>query len=386
MTQKNLLVIGTMLFTVMFLVLIIPSVSALGLAGQKIGPIDYKPGFSMTNHYSIIGTDKPVEVSVDGGGVFQALSVSEIINNEFDLIINFPADQYVPPGSYFIGLTVKEVAPPEEGISSQVAVSKNIEVIVYSYDKDIQASLSAPNINQGKNITFNMGVQSMGYPNIDEVYARINILNSSRNKVGMVETERKPLAGLESLGFSPSYDSHLFPSGNYYGEALVFYDGKYKTANTTFLIGVMDLVLHNYTSELYPGFNEFEMTVSNGWGNGLRNVYAKLLMNDAEIVQTPSIDLSPWQQGLLKAIVNIEKEPGMYNATLQLHFEGEQKEVPIQLTVLALVQSPAPRAIEKELQIAKVFTFIPAIISAVIILIVISIYLLRRKRKTGNEI
>jgi len=371
---------------VLFLIFIIPSVSALGLAGQKIGPIDYKPGFSMTNHYSIIGTDKPVEVSVDGGGVFQALSVTELINNEFDLVINFPADQYVPPGSYFIGLTVKEVAPPEEGISSQVAVSKNIEVIVYSYDKDIQASLSAPNINQGRNITFQLGVQSMGYPNIDEVYARINILNSSRNKVGMVETDRKTLPGLGSLSFTPFYDSHLFPSGNYYGEALVFYDGKYKTANTTFLIGIMDLILHNYTYELYPGFNEFEITISNGWGNGLQNVYAKLFIDDQEIVQTPSIDLSPWQQGSLKAIVNIEKEPGIYNATLQLYFEGEHKEVPIQLTVLAPLQPPAPREIEKELQIAKVFTFIPAVISTIIILIVISIYLLRRKRKTGNEI
>ena len=103
-------------------------------------------------------------------------------------------------------------------------------------------------------------------------------------------------------------------------------------------------------------------------------------------MQTPSIDLSPWQQGSLKAIVNIEKEPGTYNATLQLYFEGEQKEVPIQLTVLAPIQPPAPLEMEKELQIAKVFTFIPAVISTIIILIVISIYLLRRKRKTGNEI
>lgn len=370
---------------VIFLVFIIPSVSALGLSGQKIGPIDYKPGFSTTNHYSIIGTDKPIEVLVDGG-ILPGISVSEVINNEFDLIINFPTDQYVPPGSYRFGLTVKEISPIEAGISSQVAVSKNIEVIVYSYDKDIQASLSAPNINQGRNITFQLGVQSMGYPNIDEVYARINILNSSRNKVGMIETDRKPLPGLGSLAFTPSYDSHLFPSGNYYAEALVFYDGKYKTANTTFLIGVMDLVLNNYTHELHLGFNEFEMTVTNGWGNGLQNVYAKLFMEDTEIVQTPSIDLSPWEQGVLKAIVNIGQDPGRYNATLQLYFEGESKEIPIQLTVLAPVQPPPPQQIEKELQIAKVFTFIPAIISAVIILIVISIYLLKKKRKAGSEI
>lgn len=379
MMQRSSLIIAA----VILLVLSIPSISALGLAGPKLGTITYQPGFSMTNHYSIIGTDKPIEVSADGG-ILPGISVSEVLDNEFDLIINFPENYYVPPGSYIIGLTVKEVSPPEAGISSQVAVSKNIEVIVYSYDKDIQASLYAPNINQGKNITFQLGVQSRGYPNIDEVYARINLFNSTRHKLGSVETERKPLPGLESLSFAPSYDTQLFPSGEYYAEALVFYDGKYKVANATFLIGIMDLILNNYTAEFYPGFNEFEIVVTNGWGNGLRNVYAKLFIESQEIVQTPSIDLGPWEQGRLKAIVNIELQPGRYGALMHLYFESESKEVPVLLRVLPPVQLPAPLEIEKELQIAKVSVFIPAVLSAVIILLIISIYLLRKRRKENE--
>ncbi len=368
---------------IILLVFIIPSVSALGLAGQKLGTITYKPGFSMTNHYSIIGTDKPIEVSADGG-ILPGIAVSEVIDNEFDLIINFPEDRYVPPGSYSFAITVKEASPPEAGISTQVAVSKNVEVIVYSYDKDIQASLYAPNINQGRNVTFQLGVQSMGYPDIEEVYAKINLFNSSRNKLGSVETERKPLLGLESVGFTPSYDTHLFPSGNYYAEALVFYDGKYKTANTTFLIGVMDLILNNYTTELYPGFNEFEIQVTNGWGNGLRNVYAKLFIADREVVQTPSIDLGPWQPGTLKAIANIELEPGTYAALLQLYFESERKDIPLQIIILPLVEPI--QEIEKEIQVAKVWSFIPALASIIIILLVLGIFLLRKKRNRGSEL
>lgn len=368
---------------VALVLLVIPLVSGLGLAGSKIGLITYKPGFHFTNHYTILGTDKPVEVSADGG-VLPGISVSEVINNEFDLIIDFPEDHYVPPGLYRFAITVKEASPPEAGISSQVAVSKNVEVIVYSYDKDIQAALYAPNINQGRNVTFQLGVQSMGYPDIEEVYARINLFNSSRNKLGSVETERKPLPGLESVGFTPSYDTHLFSSGNYYAEALVFYDGKYKIANTTFLIGVMDLILNNYTSELYPGFNEFEIQVTNGWGNGLRNVYAKLFIADREVVQTPSIDLGPWQPGTLKAIANIELEPGTYAALLQLYFESERKDIPIQIIILPVVEPI--QEMEKEIQFAKVWSFIPALASAVIILIIIGIFLLRRKRSRGSEL
>ncbi len=381
MTPRGLFVIAG----VLFLLLIIPPIFALGLAGQKIGPIDYKPGFSMANHYSIIGTDKPVEVSVDGAGVFQGLSVSEVINNEFDLIINFPIDHYVPPGSYHFGLTVKEASPSEAGISSQVAVSKNIEIIVYSYDKDILASLSAPNINQGRNITFQLGVQSVGYPDIDEVYARINIFNSSHGKVGGVETQRKPVSGLKSISFTPSYDTHLFPSGNYGAEALVFYDGKYKTANTTFLIGIMDLALNNYTAELYPGFNEFEITVTNGWGNGLRNVYAKLFINGREIVQTPSIDLSPWEQGTLKAIANLELQPGTYDGRLQLYFEGEMKEASIRITILPPAQPELNLGIKKELQLAKISVFIPAVLSVAIIIAILCIYLLKKRKRRADE-
>lgn len=367
----------------MFLLFMMPSISALGLAGQKIGPIDYKPGFSMTNHYSIIGTDKPIEVTANGG-ILPGISVSAVVDNEFDLIITFPADQYVPPGSYSFAITVKEASPLEAGISSQVAVSKNIEVIVYSYDKDVQASLYAPNINQGRNVTFQLGVQSMGYPDIEEVYARVNLFNSTSGKLGSVETERKFLPGLESLSFTPSYDTQLFPSGNYYAEALVFYDGKYKTANTTFLIGTMDLILNNYTAELHPGFNEFEIIVTNGWGNGLRNVYAKLFIADQEVVQTPSIDLGPWQQGTLKAIMNIDLPPGTYGALLQLYFESERKDVPIRLVVLPSVEPI--QEMEKEIQVAKVWSFIPALASVIIILIIIGIFLLRRKRSRGNEI
>jgi len=381
MIQRGLI---SILALMLLLLVLVPTVSALSLAGQSLGTITYMPGVSITNHYSIFDTDKPVEVLVDGG-ILSGISVSDVVDNEFDLIIDFPQNYYIPPGSYNIGLTVREVSPAEAGISSQVAVSKSFEVIVYSYDKDIQASLYAANINQGKNVTFQLSVQSMGYPDIEEVYAKINILNSSRDKVGGMETLRKPLPGLEGVSSSSSYDTQIFPSGSYYAEALIFYDGKYKTANTTFLIGIMDLILNNYTTQVYQGFNDFEITVTNGWGNELRNVYAKLLIDDGEIVQTPGLNLGPWQQAVLATIVNIEQEPGTYNAALHLYFEAENKEIPIELVVLPPLLA-LPAQTEKELQIAKVSAFIPAILSSTVILFIMGVYLLRRKKTVENEL
>src|SRR3989338_5169995 len=109
MIQRGLI---SILALMLLLLVLVPSVSALSLAGQSLGKITYMPGVSITNHYSIFDTDKPVEATADGAGIFE-LSVSDIINNEFDFTIHFPADRYVAPGSYSIGLTVKEVSPPE---------------------------------------------------------------------------------------------------------------------------------------------------------------------------------------------------------------------------------------------------------------------------------
>ncbi len=374
------MVLVMMLFT---LLCIMPAISALSLAGARLGTITYQSGTSFTNHYSILGTDQPVIVTVDGGGQFPGIFVSEVVDNEFDLLVNFPEEVYVAPGSYTFALTVVENSSRQEGISSQVAVSKVFEVVVYSYEKDIQASLSIPNINAGRNVTFQLTVQSMGYPDIEKVYGQIALYNSSRQEVGRLVTETKSLPGLESLSFQPKHDTDHFPTGNYAAKAVVWYDGKSEAVNSTFLIGSMDLIVNNYTAEFNSGFNEFSVIVTNNWGNILRNVYARLFIQDQQLVQTPSLELEPWQQGELKAILNIEFPPGTYAGALKLYFEGESKEVPVGIIILPVIEQQ--QETEKELQVAGALVFIPALLVIVIILALMAIYLWRKKKRKKKE-
>lgn len=364
---------------VIFLAIVLaslPSLTALSLSGIQLGVITYHPGTTITNHYWIADTNYPVEVMVDGAP-FSDITTTEVINNEFDIVINFSKDEYIPPGEYIIGLTVVEKPDSEAGgIVARVAVSKKIRIQVYSYEKDINIGLDVPNINEGRNLTLNLGVSSVGYPDINQVYGAISVYDAQDTLLGEKITPPKPLPGLESISFREKFDSSKWPAASYKAKAVVYYDGKEKTANTSFLIGKMDLRVKDYTKQLEQGFDEFSVTVTNNWGNPLRNVYVKLIINGQELLQTPSTTMEPWQETVLKGLLEVKLNSGEYPATLQLFFEGETKDVPITITII-----PKPEEIvQKEVQGARSLMVVPLLITIFIIIIILGIYFFRRKK------
>ena len=321
------------LLFLLLIVLILPSVTALSLNGNKLGTIIYEPGKIITNHYAIADTNQEVEVSV-GGELTEYLSVSEVVNNEFDLIINFP-EEIIPLGSYSFGLSVTEISDEESGgLGALVSVSKTFQVEVYSYEKEIGVSFNSPSVNEGNPVNFQLGVQSKCYQDIDSVKGEITVYDFQNKELGKLKTEEISLKSLDSQTFIAAFDTLGLPAGSYWAKAIVYYDGQQKIVNNTFKIGNMDLVLKNYTSELKQGFSEFKVNVVNNWGNELRNVYAKLLINNQELLQTPNINLAPWKEGELKGILKVDLELGEYEGILQLFFESEMREEPIKIVVI----------------------------------------------------
>ncbi|MBI2125442.1 hypothetical protein HYV87_00180 [Candidatus Woesearchaeota archaeon] len=363
------------LLLLFFVLLYFPSAEALSLIGKSTGPITYIPGTFQVHHYAYSDTNTPVKIYVDAGP-FSHIRVSEVVDNQFDLIFDFPAEEYIPSGEYRLALSISENSESTAAISTQVAVSKIFLVKVLSYEKDVNIHLNAPSINQGNNLTLSLTVESVGYPDIDAVQGKITIHNSQQELLGTIFTETKSLPGLESLSFTPTFDSSKLPSSAYEVRAIVSYDGKFKTANTTFQIGNMDLQLLNYSSSLLPGFNDFSITVKNNWGNSLRNVYAKIFVGQQELLQTPSMNLEPWQEGKMKAIVQIPFGPGVYQGILKLFFEGEQKEVPITLQVVA----PTPTLfVSEKKNFFESFYFIPTLVVLFILLVILSLLIIQKR-------
>lgn len=352
-SRQHLLRKLTLCFMLVFLIGIMGlSASALSLTGKKLSPITYIPGEKMDNHYIIGGTEKQVRVALDSP-IFKNVTISDVVNNEFDLFIYFPKDDFIPPGSYDFSLTVTEQPDGQAGaINTLTSVSKTFTVNVYSYEKDVQIGLAAPHINEGSNITFTLTVTSSGYPDIDAVRGKITVFDLQGTNVGEIVTQERPLPGLSTLTFTPSLDTQTLPPNTYNAQAVVFYDGMSKNTNATFLVGKMDASIRNYTSELTEGFNEFEAQVENNWGTALRNVYLILAVDGEELLQTPSIAIEPWQTSTLQGITRIDLKPGMHEGIITLFFEGEKKEVPVLLTVIPLAKDQSVN-LANELQKAR---------------------------------
>src|SRR3989344_9046662 len=112
--------------------------SAYGLAlrGNHLSPIIFEPGKKIVNHYTIDGTDKEVTISL-GGDLLEYVQVTEIVNNQFDLIIEVP-ETLPEPGSYSFSLHVTETGGSDEaGIGSLVSVNLLFLVEVPPHGKAI---------------------------------------------------------------------------------------------------------------------------------------------------------------------------------------------------------------------------------------------------------
>lgn len=362
---------------VLFLLLVIPPALAIGLSGKTLSPIIYVPGKNIINHYFVTDTSLSVQVSV-GGDLSQYITLTPLLNNEFDLIIQFP-EEFIPTGLYSFSLSATEIAPEVESgigsIGSLTSVSKRIIVEAYSFEKEITASLSAPSVNENGTVHFTVNVESRTYSDISSINAKIVITDADNATVGEVYTNAKPLPALAAETLTASFNTTGLRPSSYRARAYVQFDGKQKIADATFRIGNMDVWLLNYTATLEQGFTTFQARVFNNWGNELRNVYAILTLQDQQVVQTPSITLGPWQEGVLESLAKIDLPEGEYNGLLQLFFEGEQKEELLLFTVIRVI---SPEQMKADIELSRRNMIIQLLAIGILVLIGCVLFLLKR--------
>lgn len=365
------------------LILSLPSLTALTLSGKKLSPLIFEPGLIITNHYTISETTENIAVKVSGE-MQQYITLTEVVNNEFDMVINFP--ESLDPGIYHFELSATEIPKKtNEGIGSLLSVSKRFDVEVYSYEKYLEASLSAANVNEGTPVDLKLNVVSKCYQDINSVRGEIIITDAQNNTLKELITEEKPLKALATETLSASFDTTGLPAAEYSAKAIVFYDWEQKTAQTKFRIGQMDLVLKNYTSIVEQGFSDFTLRLANNWGNALQEVYAKLYINKRELLHTPTTEFAPWEEKELKGIINVELGPGIYNATIQLFFEDQIKEVPVIITVVKKISS---EELSAELEKSRRNLILLSVAAGILILgliIVIVRYKKTPKKKQKDE-
>src|SRR3989338_9681496 len=108
------------IYFILLVIIILPFVQGLALHGNHLSPIIFEPGKKIMNHYVIDDTDKKVIISL-GGELLEYVRVTEVVNNEFDLIIEVP-ETLPEPGEYWFSLHATEIGD-SEGVGSLVSVN-----------------------------------------------------------------------------------------------------------------------------------------------------------------------------------------------------------------------------------------------------------------------
>ncbi|MBU1976937.1 MAG: hypothetical protein KKA62_03225 [Nanoarchaeota archaeon] len=367
------------------LTLFSPSILALDLHGQKLSPITFVPGGQIVNHYTISGTTKDVNVVVSGD-LNEYYHITDVINNQFDLVIEMP-ETLPEPGEYWFGLSVTEVEKNNVGVGSLLSVNLRFKIVVPPHGKSLSVSLDAPNVNENEPVTFTLNVESKGLQEITSLSGRIKIYDADNNPLKLLAAGSGSLKPLETKSFNAVLDTTTLDPATYSAEAVVTYDGEEKTAQKTFRIGNMDVSLLEYSQELELGFTEFQATLENNWGNKIENVYAKLFIQDQEFLQTPSVNLEPWEKKTVKGIVKTDLEPGDYKARLIVFFEDKSKEEKINIKIINPKNEAAAGTAVSETETTMLTTTTTILVIALLVISVVVLIslLVVRLRKDGSE-
>ncbi len=353
--------------------ILVSSVHALSLYGDHLSPIIFEPGKKIANHYGIDGTDKEVKVSL-GGDLLEHVTVTEVVNNQFDLLIEVP--EILPePGTYWFDLHASEINDEDGsgGVGSLLSVSLRFLVEVPPHGKAISISFDVPNVNEHEKIPFSVNVISKGLEDIAFLKGTITIYNLKNISVASLDLKGKLLPALASTTLSITLPADELPPAKYWAEAIINYDGEEKIAQDTFKIGNLDLILVNYTSQLESEFGEFNALVENNWGNPIQIAYATVSIAGNELLTTPTISLGPWQKGELKGILRTDFVPGNYSGTIQLFYDGLSKTENVIFTIF----EPA-----KEMkEISAVMAAIIVVISLLVVVgLIIGFLLIKEQR------
>ena len=358
---------------ILFFLILESSAYGLSLHGNHLSPIIFEPGKKIVNHYTIDGTDKEVKLSI-GGDLIEYVKVTEVVDNQFDLIIEVP-ETLPEPGTYWFSLQASEINNEEESsISSVLSVNLRFLVEVPPHGKAISISFEVPDVNEHQPIPFSVNIVSKGLENITRLRSHITVYDLQNNSVASLNLKEKPLPALSSTSLSASLPADKLLPAKYWAEAIVNYDGEEKMAQDNFKIGNLDLLLINYSSQLEQEFGDFWAIVENNWGNPIKTVYATVSINGTELLTTPTVYLGPWQRDQLKGILRTDFAPGKYNGTIQLFYDDLSKTENVTFTIFKPAQEQETSAVT--LAVVGISLFV---------IVFIAVFLLIQKRNKRNK-
>ncbi|MBW2984267.1 hypothetical protein KY361_04080 [Candidatus Woesearchaeota archaeon] len=317
--------------------LLLPTVHAIGLMSPPVGTIIYQPGYEGELTFFVRGFNYDVEASVGGLGEYATLSpITDLPNGlkQFTLKIEFPDTVELDEGVHTFSVGVREVGQPGGMVGALTAVQKKFKLLVYSKEKKITANFDAPDANEKELMLFRVNVQSVCYPYIALVLGRITIYDNENNSLATFDTNKASLESGQTETLEAGWNNSILVPGTYRAEALVIFDGESILLEDIFKIGTLMIKINDYINEFISGqIDEFRVELENVWNNPIKDIYAELFIDGEKVLKSSTIDLDPWQKGVINAYWNVTLAPGEYNGKIKLYYADTYSEKNIKVRI-----------------------------------------------------
>lgn len=302
--------------------------AALGIS-PAIVELDFVPGGEQEITYFIISDqpDKEIEIYANGDlAKYVTLSKeSNIGAGTFTLNIKFP-DEIEIPGEHRIGVGVREKAPEESFLGTRIDISGHIAVYAPYPGKYVEAGLNVPDGNVDDQIPIETHVINRGKESLD-INVNVGFFSEDRKMVFYMPFKPVFLESGQDRYFRKFLDTAGFRAGNYLAEAVINY-GEEVRVNKTFRIGSLFVNVTNFTNEMRQGgIQKFHVGIESKWNGDLNEVFADVNISNSTWdigFRTPSVELKPWEEGILEGFLDTTGLEGKYNSNIELHYSGEK--------------------------------------------------------------
>jgi len=399
---------GFFLRIVCFFILIalIPSVSAVGFAGDGKIHVIYEPGLEISRSYNLIATITPptnYTLKVEGAFAdyvelsttrFEKITPRDAASFSFNLKLPDELPEHLQtPGMQgtFINLCEEPKKSGEAGMFNVVTCAiVAVGVYVLHPDKYTESEFKIPYINEGEDIIAKLEITNFGQKTINSLKADIEISNKSGAVVRSFSTDtRSNLASKEEVTLQGSTPSLNLPNGNYDVKATLYWDGNTEVHHAPFKIGTRTIDIDSFTTRAdINTISKLDIVVSSRWNSKLINVYGIIEINKDDqklLLKTPPTDLSQfgsaklstywdttdgsWEEGnySVKVSITMNNEPGVEETFILQLLKPEQK-------------NSDSKSTKTKLSINNTTIIIGIVLVVVLILIIFNFFLLKRIR------
>jgi len=368
---------------VFLLVLIIPIVHSMGFGG-KDAHITFEPGLEQTFSWTLITTSSiERDYSITASGdlseyieISPANLLENIKPNENPVIsatLKLP-QQEPSAGMHIIRITMSELPTQQEqqaGIFALSGAIPKIHIKVLYPGTYLSPTLSISDINLGENIIPKIDLSNFGKQTIQELNAKIEILDSQNNTIIEHQTQTIQVESNQQQTLQPEISSNLLKSGTYTLKTTIYWDNNQTILTEPFRVGIMDILLLQTSTNLTTNqINEFNIVVKSLWNGEIDNLFAEITLAN-QTATTPTKKLQAWGTTTLTAHINPQLPEGNHEIQIKLNYGTLSK------------TSTKPILLIKEKREFKISmtTMLVILLTLVTLLIIINSYLLIKKKK-----